>query len=51
MTGVERIVEYLDVVKSEFEGLQGDCVILKGQRDEFEGKSQCDIRFAEPFSR
>ncbi len=40
MPGVERVVEYLDVVKNEFEGLQGDCVILKGQRDEFEAKSE-----------
>lgn len=44
MPGVERVVEYLDVVKNEFEGLQGDCVILKGQRDEYETKINQQIQ-------
>lgn len=38
--GHERLTEYLDLVRGEYEALQAECVVVKGQRDEFEKQSQ-----------
>ncbi|KAJ9108608.1 hypothetical protein QFC19_002325 [Naganishia cerealis] len=46
-TGVvphDRLTEYLDLVKGEFEALQAECIVIKGQRDEFEKQIQLQIQ-------
>jgi len=37
----DRLNEYLELVRGEFEALQAECMVVKGQRDEFEKQSTC----------
>lgn len=38
--GHDRLNEYLELVRGEYEALQAECVVVKGQRDEFEKQSE-----------
>lgn len=38
--GHDRLNEYLELVRGEYEALQAECMVVKGQRDEFEKQSE-----------
>lgn len=38
--GHDRLTEYLELVRGEYEALQAECMVVKGQRDEFEKQSE-----------
>ncbi|KAI5451116.1 general transcription repressor [Naganishia albida] len=42
--GHERLNEYLELVRGEYEALQAECMVVKGQRDEFEKQIQAQIQ-------
>jgi hypothetical protein len=44
----DRLNEYLELVRGEFEALQAECMVVKGQRDEFE--KQSTFFCSSPFS-
>jgi hypothetical protein len=43
--GHDKMNMLLGEIRSEYEALQTDCIVLKGQRDEYESKSEWPIRW------